>query len=397
MASSWKFYAYRPVSGEFMDTDVQLQSCSLYYGLSAINAGTATLVNPDVVPLGSDGRPVWGRWDTIFMAERNGNLDWCGLVDQVAPTQAGAQLGLIGLSAWLSRVDYSGVYQVWETNTFDVLRELLSHANGKPRGLTFTYPGALMSATTVGSPNPPAKPHKPGRHKHESKSDFHASSRYTTWQADLATWNDTYGDNQKYKLVWWDAPRVGEEITSLANESGFDWREQYHWTAPLEPEFKFNFADDLTVVRNDIQLIDGVNVVGRLIVNDNDTSYANKAIVLGAGHGRKMRRETSSFDDGRLYSTRYVHKKHIKHKRRLQKVADQSVKSFRRLDPQVGTVNAYDVDGFSPMETLKPGDIIPVKSNYVYPRVNVMALVKSKTEDPLNPGMVQLELVTQNS
>jgi hypothetical protein len=73
------------------------------------------------------------------------------------------------------------------------------------------------------------------------------------------------------------------------------------------------------------------------------------------------------------------------------------VKHTRRIDPQIGTIQIYDVEGMAPAESLKPGDIITVRSDYVSPRINVQCLVRSKTEMPLQPGIVQLELETQPS
>jgi hypothetical protein len=330
------------------------------------------------------------------MAERNGVLDWAGIADSVAPSQNGPVVSLVGLSAWLSRVDYSGVYQVWETNTFDVLRELIDHATSKPRGINFVRPN-LDSATTVGDPEPPAKPRKPPRHKHESKSAYQASARYHTWQTDLTNWKNTYGSNQRYKLVWWESPYVGAEFNNLASTTEFDWREQYRWVSALNPEFKINFADDLTATRTDFAVIDGVNVVGRLAPTDNDTAYANKIFEIGAGHGRKTLRATATYDDGRLYAARFARHKRQKHRKQLLRTANHLVKHTRRIDPQIGTIQIYDVEGMAPAESLKPGDIITVRSDYVSPRINVQCLVRSKTEMPLQPGIVQLELETQPS
>lgn len=395
MVDSWKFYAQRAVSGEWLDTDVQLADLSLTYGLSTINSGQLLLPTPGIEPFGSDGRPVWGKWDTLFYAERNGALDWVGLADMVSPGATGTQVKLVGLSAWLSRVDFSGIYQVWQTNTFDVLRMLLDHANGKPRGLTFAYPGALMSATTVGDPEPPPKPVKPPRNKHEKKADYQASARYTTWQADLTTWTNTYGNYEKYKILFWESPYVGDEFNSLSSELGFDWRESYRWVSALNPEFKINFADDLSAVRTDVIIEEGVNIQGRLTPSDDDETYANKVLAVGAGQGRNTRKESASYDDGRLYATRFLIRKHIHNKHKLQNQATRAVNHYRRIDPQIGTVNVNDSDGTA--AALKPGDIVRVKSRFLVPNIDAMAQIVSKTEYPLQPGTVQFEFQTQAS
>lgn len=392
---TWKFYAQRAVSGEWLDNDVQMADCSLTYALSAPNSGQLILPMPDVEPVGSDGRPVWGKWDTLFYAEKNGGLDSAYICDSVAPGPNGAVIKLIGVAGWLARVEYSGVWQQWETNTFNAVRELLSHANSKPRGLTFAYPGSRMSATTVGDPEPPPKPRKPPRHKGEKKSDYIDSDRYKTWQDDISDWNSNYQQNEKYKLVFWESPFVGDKINSLANENNFDWREQFAWAGPFDPTFTFNFADDLQSVRTDIVIEDGLNVAGRLAITDDDQTYANKILGIGAGQGRKTRRSLSSFDDGRLYSAAYMTRKREHNKRQLDRASDRLVKRRRKIDPQIGTVTIYDVDGMASAESIVPGNIIAVRSTFVHPRVSTMALVKSKTVNPLNPGTVQLELETQ--
>lgn len=392
----WKFYAQRPVSGEWLDTDVQLADCSLTYGLSMPNSGQLTLNVPDVEPFGDDGKPVWGKWNTLFYAEKNGTLDSAYIVDSVAPSPAGAQIKLIGVAGWLMKVEYAGVYQVWQTNTFDAVREFLSHANGKPRGLHFEYPTSRMSATTVGDVEPPPKPRKPPRHKGEKKSEYEDSDRFKAWQDDMNDWQDTWGDNEKYKVVFWESPFVGDVINNLANENTFDWREQFRWVSgPKDPEFTFNFADDLTSTRTDIVIEDGVNVVGRLMPSDDDQTYVNRVLGVGAGQGRKTRRTVSTVDDGRLYAAGFYIKKHEKNKKQLQRASDRSVKRRRKIDPQIGTVNVYDIDGYASAETLVPGNIVAVRSTFVHPHLDTMALITSKTVNPLNPGTVQFELETQ--
>lgn len=395
-ASSWKFYAWRPVGNIWLDTDVQLRDCSLKYCISTMNSGQIILPVPDQVPMGSDGRPVWGKWDTVFLAERNSVLDWVGIADAVTPDANGLTVPLVGLSAWLSKVDYSSVYTTWQRDTFDVVRELIDHATAKPRGINFVRDNS-NSTTTVGDPQPPPKPRKPPRHKGEKKSDYTSSARYHTWETDLQNWKNNWGSNQQYKLLWWENPNVGKAFNDLANETGFDWRERYSWTAPLTPQFKIDFADNLVTTRTDYAVIDGVNVVGRLTPTYDDVAYANKVIMEGAGHGRKMLRKIAIVDDGRLYAARYARLKRQKHAGQLQRAANQLLSHTRRLDPQIGTVNVYDVEGMAPTETLKAGDVITVRSDYLVPRINVQALIRSKTETPLNPGIVQLELETRQS
>lgn len=390
---TWRFYAQRIVSGEWLDTDVNLSACSLTYNLSAPNSGQIVLPYPDVEPIGSDNKPVWGKWNTMFYAEKNGNLDSAFIVDSISPGAGGAKVALIGTSGWLQRVDYSGNWQVWERDTFDAVRELIDHANGKPRGLTFVRDNS-NSVTTVGDPEPPPKPTKPPRHKGESKADYQASTRYHNWQDDLTDWNNAYGSNERYKLVFWEAPIVGDELNSLANENSFDWREQYTWTAPLTPQFKINFADDLSVVRTDFAIVDGENVVGRLAPSDDDDTYANKVLVIGAGQGQKARKASTAVDDGRLYSAAFHNRKHTKNQKQLQRAANRTVARLRKIDPQIGNVTVRDDELYAPAETLLPGNIVPVRSNLVYPSINTMGLIKSKTVDPMNPGVVQLDLET---
>jgi hypothetical protein len=393
--TDWRFYAQRPVSGIWLDTDVAFSGITATRAISAPNSAQATLMLPDSNPLGEDGRPIWGKWDTLLYCEKDGELDQVYIADSVQPGSGGAQLKLIGASGWLARVPYTGVYQVWSTNTFDVMRELLDHANSKPRGIDWVYP-SLDSATTVGDPEPGPKPVKPPRHKGESLSDYKDSTRYHNWQDDLAAWQDADGKNQKYKVVFWESPYILDEINNLVEQEDFDWREEYRWvTGQFDPEFKINFADNLSVHRTDIAIIDGDNTQGRLFPTDDDGGYANTVIAIGAGQGRKALKQIVAVDDGRLYAARYFTRKHIHHNNQLAKAATKALNRYRTIDPQIGATNLYNVGGMADVSTLNPGDIVDIRSDLLNPPLDAQARVKSVTENLMMPGRVQIDFETQ--
>lgn len=393
--SEWRYYVQRAVAGDWLDTDAQVTDDQITAPLSGPANGKLT-VPPSAQNLVSpyDGRPVWGKWDTLVYVEIDGALEHVLVVTNAYPNgDGGIQVDLMGAIGWNQRVDYNDAYARWEPNTFDVVRHLLAHANSKPRGLTFAYDNAIMSNTVLGDPEPPNKPRKPNRRKGESKKEYKDSQRYKDWEQDLQDWKDQYGDHERYKIGWWEMPYVGEEIDELAKETGFDWREEYKWLdkAALQPEFRMVFADNMRVRRTDIQFVDGVNIADTLEPKDEDTDYANRVVALGAGEGRKMKNKNGTVNDGRLYQSKFIHRKHVRRGKRLKKFAERAAARASVIDVELGSVVVWDVPGYSPLNSLNLGDEVEVISDHLNPPLRlwcrVTSITRTSTSDLVTVGL----------
>lgn len=385
--AAWRYYIRRAVSDVWLDTNAKLVQVKVTENTNAPWSGEAVVPGAAGSLLADDGRPVYGKWDTLIYMEIDGTLEYGFIVTNAYPDgEGGTKLELIGMTGWLFKVDFSDEYSTWERNTFAVVRTLLDHANTKNRNITFAYDTGIQSATTVGDPNPPPKPKRPQRNKHESKKDWKDSNRYQNWEDDLQNWQQNHGDKQRYKLMPWNMIYVGAELNELAKETGIQWCEDYRWVdaVNLVPEHKFLYGDRLGTDRADIAFVDGLNIADTLDPKDESTDYANKVILYGAGEGPKMLRRTATKDDGRLYQATFVRAKKIRRKKKLERLATRTVNKRSVLDVELGSVVVWDTPGFSPMSTLALGDRVPVVSNNMNPPLNITVRVTSKTRTPDN-------------
>lgn len=391
----WRYYTQRAVSGRWLDTNTQLSQVQLTWALSAPNSGKALVpAGMNATPFAEDGRLTWGKWDTLLYAEENGNLAWVGICTAANPAEQGLQLEFIGFTGWLQRVPFTDEYSVWQTNAFDVVRRLIQHAMSKPNNIGITV-GSNDSIFTVGDPAPPPQPKEPPRKKGQSKSDWQSSKAYNEYQKDYSEWNKKYGDREKFEIVWWEAPYVGEEFDSLAKEVGFDYRERVKWAnkGTLDSTFHLDINDNMVVRRDDIAFVDGMNLARALDPKDGDLPFANYVIGLGAGEGRTMLQVTAGSEDGRLYQAEFVQYKSVRNKTRLRALAQADHKIFNTKDPEIDSVAVWDVPGFASVSTLRVGDEVQVKSSNVVPNIDAWVRVEKITRNP-EDSIAILQVVT---
>lgn len=387
----WRYYAQRLTSGLWLDTNSQLGKVALTWSLSAPNSGKALVpTGVDANFICEDGRPVWGKWDTILLAEEDNKLAWAGICTAANPDANGLQLEFAGPFGSMQKVDYSDIYSVWKTNVFDVVRTLMAHAYTKPDYTLRFDVGTNDSLFTVGDAQPPTKPKEPGRKKGDSISEWKATAAYKSYVTALKNWTDKYGNYEKYTVAWYEGPYVGEEIDTLAKESGFDYREGVKWTdkANLKYNPTLELADDLVKRRDDIAFIDGMNIAKALDPKDGNEKFANRVIGLGSGEGRKMAQVTAGGSDGRLYQAEFMQYKSIANLTRLRSLAQADHTNLNNKDPKIGSLTVWDVPGFSSVSTLRVGDEVQVKSENTTPSIDAWVRIKQMTRDPELPVAV---------
>lgn len=382
----WRFYAQRAGSGLWLDTDAQLQDVEMDWILSGPSSGEAYVPSglaPN--PKADDGRLKWSKWDTILLAEEDGNLAWGGVCTAANPDERGFKLEFTGITGWLEGIPYNDALQVWRTNVFDVVRRLVNHSATYPRNLPITV-SKNDSLFTVGDAQPPDKPKEPARRKGESKSDWKDSARYKKWEDRMKKWEKQWGDNERFEIVWWESPSIGEELATLAKEASFDYLERVRWTnkARLEYEWHLDLADDIRNRRDDLAFTDGLNLAEPFDTKDSDQDYGNQVIALGAGEGRDMRRATVSTNDGRLFQAVWVEYKSVRSKDRLRQLADADLKRFSSVDPEIDTVVVWDVPGYASLDTLRCGDEVRVVSDNTQPAIDTWKRVAEITRNPVD-------------
>ena len=388
---NWRFYAQRANSGLWLDTDVQLEDPSMDWILSGPGGGDAYLpdsINPGA--LAEDGKPVWGKWNTILLGEEDGDLAWVGICTGANPDERGNKLEFIGPTGWLQRVPFNDTLQTWEMNAFEVARRLINHSKTYRHRLEFNT-GTNRSEFTVGDVQPPNFPKEPARRKGETKSEWQGSDRYDQWQKDVKEWEKKYGDRERFEVVWWESPYIGEELDTLAKEVGFDYRERVKWTdkGRLKYDLYIDLEDHLSHRRHDIKLVNGQNIAVPLDTKDAEDDYANHVIALGAGEGRNMARIVVGEDsDDRLYQAEYVAYKSIKSVDRLRKLARSDLDRLSSTDPVIDSVTAWDRPGFASMATVRTGDELEVVDSEAQPPIATWCRVVEISRSPVESTVV---------
>lgn len=393
----WRFYAQRATTGLWLDTNVQLDQPSLSWTKSGPMSGQAKVTSGlSATYLASDGRPTWGRMDTLLFGEEDGQLSWFGVCIAANPAKEGQQLMFIGHTGWLQRVPFTDNYKTWRRNVYDVVRHIINHAAKFPDRLPIVVSGN-QSAFTIGDPEPPPRPVKPARKKGETKSQYLDSNRYKAWLDADEIWVDQYGDRQPFELTRWEAPFIGEEVDQLAKEVGFDYRETVRWRdkGKLTYELGVELSDNLVRRRTDIAFKDGLNLAAGLDPKDGDDIFANHVIGLGAGEGKDVVMVGPLGQrDGRLYQVEYVSYKTVKDPKRLRDLAQADQKVFSSKAPKIGQVVIWDQpgSGYADISTLRPGDEVQTYSQHLTPVIDTWVRILKITRNPLtNAATIVLE------
>lgn len=378
----WQFFAKRAASDLWLDNDVQANDIKLGWNLSSPNVGKCLIpAGGGYVGKVDDGRPKWGRWDSLLLAEEDNKLRWVGICDNAVPTPLGLALSFTSLPGWLYHVPYEYAYKVWRTDVFDVVRHLLNTSRGYPNAYTFAQSNN-SSAFTVGDINPGPEPDAPVRADGQSMDDYEAMPSYKAWKIAHDFWSE-HKDNQ-YSINWWEAPYIGEEIDNLATETGFDYREEFRWIDKSSRRFevKMQLSDYFNTRRTDIAFVDGINMAQIAIPKDDESTFANDVIALGAGEGATMLRSKSAIVDGRLYQGQFRPYKSVRDKQRLNRLADADLVRLNNPHPKIDTISAWDTRGNSPIGSLYAGDVVNISSENTTPPYSVWSRVIGIERDP---------------
>lgn len=374
----YQYFVKRAVGDLWMDTNAQLSDVSMVDALSTPGLMLAK------IPAGLDGgwhaednRQVYGRWDTIVIAESEDHLHhWGGVCINAAPSDTGGiDLTFLGCTGWWKRLPYLRQYQTWKKDVARVLDDLFADAMADaPSTLPIvlnTPAGGL--GRTVGDNNPPPEPVEPVRDAGQTMDEWEARDDVKAYKAARDAWNNEHSDSAPYSLAWWEAPFFGEEVDSLRVEAEFEYRERTFWADRNKLDFRMavDIEADIRVRRHDIKFEDGVNIALPLKVRDDEQVFANHVIGLGAGEGRDMVRAESRASNNRLYQAEYVSAKDVRDANRLKALTEAHVGMFSSGVAQVDEVTVWDTPGYASMATLRPGDEVFVESRFTQPHVNI--------------------------
>lgn len=170
-------------------------------------------------------------------------------------------------------------------------------------------------------------------------------------------------DGGAYKMLWWESPDAGQKITSLAQETPFDYTETHSWNSG-----KTAISHQINVQypragrrRDDLAFIQGDNVITVPVPTSNGDSYANTIFALGAGEGRTIKHTTTAINDGRLRRVDVLSSKDTKTEASLQAQARDALgKALASLT--IGQIEVRDHPN-APIGSWALGDDILVQAD----------------------------------
>lgn len=202
-------------------------------------------------------------------------------------------------------------------------------------------------------------------------------------------------NSDPYRLRWWEAPDVGEEMDNLAEDTPFDYTEHYAWADEDQEEVRIEVEvgwPRLGRARDDLRFVMGENIVG--VGNPQTTNQFNNIIGLGNGEGQRMITGRAQILDGRLRRTLVYTNKEIRGRKRMQRKVSRLLERLHGGRYEIGEVTVIDHPN-APIDQINEGDDLLI--NYFVPAVgqwvNQWERVITIDETDDAPDQAQLSLI----
>lgn len=345
---TWRFYAQRVLTDEWLHRDLPLSDVTLTPVLSGPYKLTAT-IDPVYAELkADDGELVLSPWKTWVWVEASGQIRGGGLVTDADPTGQTLKLTVTGITGYptgqplLNTRGWGGTVEGATGNgvdPLDVVRSLwawMQDRHNADLGVTVdstTSPYRLgewhnaRALDTDGSlgddpkavnstPIPIDKVWDPKK----DRPPIPATGKSVYWQ---------------YRLSWWDHHEVGRLIDEMARQTPFDYRETYRWADSSKEAVVKHIQLGYPRVgkrQSNLRFAEGENITQVLPVHRSGDEYANHITAYGAGEGSKMLQATATITDGRVRRARTVERPDITSKAALQSVADDELRRWNSLE-----------------------------------------------------------------
>ncbi|MFG2865444.1 hypothetical protein [Streptomyces sioyaensis] len=320
MATGWRFIAQRALPETILDWEVPFTlSSNPKRDLSGPGSMAGTIEPEYARMIGPDGKPILQEWGTKLYLEIEGYIRWGGIVTKTAYDGPKASIQAEGFSCYPQGIPYESY--------------MISGALITPKdpyaGRDKNHDGWVDGKKGKQRVPPPPKPY--------------GGPRIDTYDAFRNIWNhvqsrpygniglkiDTHdlGENlgaadgsDPWELAWWDNPDCGQALDTLTRTTPFDWVETHAWAAADGNAIDHRLMlgkPRLGRKRNDLRFAQGENIMAIAKPEGMGDDYANEAVVLGKGEGRKMKRAQVHRYDGRL--------------RRVATVTDKTLASDKAL------------------------------------------------------------------
>lgn len=164
-----------------------------------------------------------------------------------------------------------------------------------------------------------------------------------------------------YVLAYYDGPDVGDEISSLAKSTPFDFTEHHRWDGDsIRHEIEIGYPR-LGTRRDDLAFRQGDNVADVVTPSFDGDSFANYVIGLGAGEGAKSIHRTTAIRDGRLRRTAVYTAKDVRSNGRMDALIKDEL-NRRRDALQISSITVRNHPN-APIGSWQLGDDVLVEAD----------------------------------
>lgn len=313
------FMAQDALTGEWLHRDLPLSEAEWTLALDG-DEMTATIDPPVGSVLGENGTPILEEWATLVYAVDGPTIQFGGIYTGGEFVGGKYSLNFVGFQGYLDGLHYLDKYVKVLVDPADVYRELWRHAQSYANGDLGVQVSDETTARRIGQPET------------ETEVDF------TTDDGERVQFTATEGE--PYKLVWWDAQDMGQEVQQLADEAPFDLTEHHRFT----DDARTRVAHKIDIhypragrKRNDLTFRRGENVTNVVTIKRDGEDFANSLFFVGKGEGSKSIRAAVETNDGRLRRTQVVKDKTVNRQQRAKTLAHRHIKRYHAV-PEIESV-----------------------------------------------------------
>lgn len=273
--------AERIKTGEILSWDVPLLDATSSRELSAPGGirGYAAPVTTSL--LGDDGLPLIREWSTALYHEIDGSIRGAGIVVRINETEDGKfAVEAPGFTTYPHGIINTKTYAPGEgADALDVYRHLWDHVQSFPDGDLGVTVDPLLSGKTLDE-----------------------TEEFTRRGGGKGT------RVIPYRLPWWEFRDCGQEMNSMLDIANADYIERHGWNTQ---HTGFTHHVDLGIPRvgrkrDDLRFVEGENIEAAVPLTIDGDNFAQHAIAVGRGEGRKMIHSEVAHVDDRLRRTALV-------------------------------------------------------------------------------------------
>lgn len=380
--TTWRYYAERITTGEWLDRDLQLDEVSITWAISGPGSLTAKVNGALAKAVAADGRYILDEWSTAIYAEADGEIRWGGILRRSESEEDGRRtIEVVGFCGYPKGRTWDRDDTWYEVDPFHIVREVWNFVQSDPNGDIGMTVDNTISPITIGGVDPGPRPVKGAN---ETQADY--EDRLFDWQAA----NPEGG----FRLSWYEAPDCGDTIDNVMQQAPADYVEHHYWTDSSKESVTHRLELGYPMIgrrRLDLRFAEGENITIPPLPDREGDEYSNHVMALGTGEGRHMIIGRAGTIDGRLRRDKVVQAKAIYSPESLRKIAEAEMQRF--LDMTFLDEITVHNHPNARIGSWTVGDEIFIQSYSAFEQINTWYRIIAWTIQPENNDMAVLEIV----